>query len=257
MTTLEAHQGDRVTVGTRTLSNADAVEALTARMERLPQHVCEHRTVPVGTYRGLAYRFVLHPLGDTETYLDGQVMRRAELRDGAGARALLNALERIAASYGLERESAEQDKAVAEGQLSDYQTRIGAVFRHAEYGRQLTDLRDKLKAGLSEKEPKEGEPTVAELDARIKTLRASNAVEAASARVGSKPQARAEKPVTARITRPEPVAEPVQEAPPADDESDDTPGGNVIALPNPPKPPAPTHAGQVTHRRKPQQLSLF
>ncbi len=120
-----------------------------------------------------------------------------------------------------------------------------------------------MKAGLSEKEPKEGEPTVAELDARIKTLRASNAVEAAPARVGSKPQARAEKPVTARIAKVEPVvepqliAEPVQDAPFADDESDDTPGGNVIALPNPPKPPAPTRAGQVTQRRKPVQLSLF
>ena len=100
---------------------------------------------------------------------------------------------------------------------------------------------------------------MAVLDARIKTLRASNAVEAAPARVGSKSQARAEKPVTARIARaepvaePQPVVEPVREAPPADD----TPGGNVIALPSPPKPPALTHAGQVTQRRKPQQLSLF
>ncbi|MBN9517461.1 hypothetical protein J0H58_02910 [bacterium] len=57
---------------------------------------------------------------------------------------------------------------------------------------------------------------------------------------------------------PEPVQpEPVKEAPPVDDESDDTPGGNVIPLPVPPKPPTNGHAKQVTQSRKPKQLSLF
>ena len=258
MATLKAHENDRVMIGNRAMSQADAAEALTERLGRLPQSVSETHARPMGTFRGVNFGVYLHPLGGMEAYLDGQVLRRTDLRDNAGGKAVLNAVERLANSYGLEQERCEQDKAVAEGQLADYQNRLGGVFRHADYERQLTDLRDKLKAALSGKEPVEGEPTASELDAQIKALRASNTVEAAPGRLGAKPAARAEKPVTARIVREEPKPEPVSEEPPKpDDEDDDAPGGNVIALPMPPKPPAPTHAGQVTQRRKPQQLSLF
>ncbi|QEL14812.1 DEAD/DEAH box helicase family protein [Limnoglobus roseus] len=270
--TLTAHEQDRVTVGNRTLSNADAVEALTARLERLPETVSETRTMPMGMYHGLAFGVILHHLGGMEAYLDGQVIRRTDLR--GGGRALLNALDRLADGYALDRERCQQDKAVAEGQLWDYESRLGAVFRHGDYERQLMGLRDKLKAGLSEKaaESKEGEPTVIELDAQIKALRASNAVEAV-ARIGTKPPARAERPVTARIVRtkaevhepeapvtpdaPQELAKPVDE-----DESDDAPGGNVIALPEP-KPTAiqpPRHTQRITQRRRVSgndQPSLF
>lgn len=98
---------------------------------------------------------------------------------------MLNAVERLARTYGLKRERCQQDKAVAEGQLRDYESRLGAVFRHADYERQLADLRDRLKAALAGKEQAEGEPTVAELDGQIKALRAANAVEAAPGRVGA------------------------------------------------------------------------
>ncbi len=111
-----------------------AVAALGHRMERLPERVSESRTIPLGTYRGLAYGLCLHPLGGMEAYLDGNVTRRAELRGGAGPRAVLNALDRLAAGYSLESERCQQDKAVAEGQLADYQSRVGAGFQHADFG---------------------------------------------------------------------------------------------------------------------------
>ena len=147
--TLETHAHEQVKVGNRPMPQAEAVEAITARLERLPVGVSETRTVPMGTYRGLAFGVYLHPLGGMEAYLDGQTIRRTELRDGAGGKALLNALDRLAGGYRLETERCEMDKAVAEGQLVDYQNRIGGVFRYGEYQRELTELRDRLKAGLS------------------------------------------------------------------------------------------------------------
>ena len=197
LATQEAHGHDRVTAAGRALADADAAVALTARLGRLPQSVSETRAVPVGTFRGLVFGVYLHPLGGLEAYLDGRVTRRAELRDNAGGRALLNALDRLAGGYGPERERALQDKAVAEGQLADYRTRLGAVFAHEGYRRELTELRDKLKAGLSGGEVEEGEPSVAELAERIKALRAGNAVEAAPLRPGGRGAAQAERPVTA------------------------------------------------------------
>ena len=65
---------------------------------------------------------------------------------------------------------------------------------------QLAALRDQLKAGLSGAEPKEGEPTIAELAERIKALKAENAVEAMPERSGTR-HVSAEEPVTARIRR--------------------------------------------------------
>jgi hypothetical protein len=62
----------------------------------------------------------------------------------------------------------------------------------------LTYLRDQFKAGLSGAEPKEGEPTVAELAERIKALKAGNAVEATPERTAQR-QVSAEVPVTLKI----------------------------------------------------------
>jgi hypothetical protein len=260
--TLIAHEHDRVTVGNRAMANADAVDALSARLERLPGQVSETRTVPMGAHRGLAFGVILHPLGGMEAYLDGRVTRRTELRDNAGGRALLNALDRLATGYGLERERCEQDKAVAEGQLADYQSRLGGVFAHEEYQRKLTDLRDKLKAGLSERaaEPKEGEPTAAEVAEQIKALRASNTVEAAPTRAGSRGAARAERPVTARIReRAEGKPEPAEATEPAAPEP--AKAAEVIAMPiQPPAPEEPRHTQKLNHRRVGgggTQLSLF
>ena len=55
-----------------------------------------------------------------------------------------------------------------------------------------------LKAGLSGAEPQEGAPTIAELAGRIKELQASNSVEAAPERTGTR-RVSAEEPVTALV----------------------------------------------------------
>lgn len=180
---------------------------------------------------------------------------------------MLNALERLADGYESDIRHLKAEITLKEGQLRDFDTRLGATFAHEEYASQLADLRDQLKLGLSENPP-EGLTPVAELASKIEVLRSSNMVEAAPERTVRK-AVRAERPVTARIK--ERIGEQVAEADvgqaaspqdtpaPAevvklDDESDGTPGG--IVVPMPPKPKA-GHAQQVTLRRKPQQLSLF
>ena len=78
-------------------------------------------------------------------------------RDSHGPRAVLNALDRLAGSYrGTVRRPPAQDLAIAEGQLRDYEARLGQPFAHDDYLAELTDLRDQLKAGLSEATPEPG-----------------------------------------------------------------------------------------------------
>jgi hypothetical protein len=119
------------------------------------------------------------------------------MRENAGPRAVLNAVERLSDGYGYSQRIAEEDLALAESQLHDYQARLGGAFQHAGYLKELETLRDQLRVGLSG-EQKEGEPTVADIAGRIKELRAANTVEAAPART-SRGKASAETPVTSRI----------------------------------------------------------
>jgi hypothetical protein len=124
-------------------------------------------------------------------------------REHHGPRAILNAVERLASGYGSECERVRQELAIAEAQLRDYRERLGKPFSHEHYLNQLASLRDQLKGGLSAPPPgqegKEG-PTVAELAAKIKELKAGNTIEAAPDRA-SKRSVLAEEPVTARIRR--------------------------------------------------------
>jgi hypothetical protein len=107
--------------------------------------------------------------------------------------AVLNAVEQLARGYGMESERTRQDLGIAETQLRDYQARVGQPFPHAGYLDQLAALRDCLKSGLSGGEPKDNEPTVAELAERIKALRGANTVEATPER-SSKRKVAAEVP---------------------------------------------------------------
>jgi hypothetical protein len=111
----------------------------------------------------------------------------------------MNAVERIANSYTTERETSRQNLAVAQGQLADYQARIGQPFGHEAYLNELTSLRDQLRTALSAT-PAEGSPGTVELAEKIKALKAANAVEAAPQRTATR-IASAEEPVTTRIRR--------------------------------------------------------
>ncbi len=243
-------------------------EAVAERMKRMPDRVSETYRTPLGKYRGLDASMILHPLGGTEVVLDGATRSRETLmRDNPGPRAVLNAFERLASSYDYECRSHRAEIGVKQGQLKDYEARLGKPFAHGEYMGQLAELRDRLREGLSEKakqEPMPEGPSVAELAEQIKALREANTVEAAPERAVRK-VTRAERPVTARIKErlgeivsgeavQEPVAHPVEVKPEPASTPDKLPS-DVIAIPKPEN----GHAKAVMSRRQAEskQLRLF
>jgi N12 class adenine-specific DNA methylase len=238
-------------------------EFVAERLKRMPEKVSETYRTPLGKYRGLDASMILHPLGGTEVVLDGATRCRETLmRDNPGPRAVLNALERLANGYDHACRANRGEISMKQGQLADFQARLGQVFEHGEYMSQLADLRDKLRDGLSEKaqqEPKPEGPTVAELAQRIHELRALNTVEATPERTVRK-AVRAERPVTARLKEKlgERQVEPVQAEvtpEPVTPEPVQVPAPVVIAMPE----PVNGHAKAVTKRRqaKAEQLRLF
>jgi N12 class adenine-specific DNA methylase len=235
------------------------------KMGRMPEKVDKTYNTRLGTHRGLEAGIILHPLGGTEVYLDGKVRCRETLmRDNPGPRAVLNALERLADGYDGDIRHLKAEIAIKEGQLRDYESRLGKSFEHEEYASRLTDLRDRLKLGLSEHAPKDGVPTV-ELSEQIKALRASVTVEAAPERVTRK-AVRAERPVTARIrerrqsveeAKAEPVISEPEVKPTKPDETPVAPTAPVI-IPAMYQEKMPEHRQQVTKRRDiASQLRLF
>jgi N12 class adenine-specific DNA methylase len=197
--TMKAHEADFIAIGGR--ATGDPVTALGGRLEQLPRHVMQSQRIALGVYRGLRFGMVLNPQWSPEVFLEGEITRKDTLsREHQGPRAVLNAVERLARGYGAECERSRKDLEIAQGQLRDYQGRIGQTFSHEEYLRELTSLRDRLKTALAGAEPKEGEPTVADLAERIKGLRAGNSIEPTPERTGKR-QVSAEMPVTSRILR--------------------------------------------------------
>ncbi|MBX9728824.1 MAG: hypothetical protein K2X31_07955, partial [Sphingopyxis sp.] len=196
--TLATHAHDPLTVGDRSFGRDDAQAALGRRLDTLPESVRETRRVSLGRYRGLEFGIVLHPGGAADVYLDGAITRHGMLsRDHRGPRAVLNALDRLAAGYGGQCDQAKGELAIAEGQLRDHQARLGQPFPFEDYQRELAALRDQLKAGLSQAVPEPGAAPLAELSERIKALKASNSIDSAPERTTPKRLA-AEMPVTGR-----------------------------------------------------------
>jgi N12 class adenine-specific DNA methylase/SAM-dependent methyltransferase len=190
--------------GHRSVPQAQELELLGQALEGLPRHVMQTRRFPLGQYRGLRFGLILHPQFSPEVYLEGATTRQDTLsRDHHGPRAVLNALARLAGSYAPEIARLRQELAIAEGQLRDYQARLGTPFPHDSYLSELTALRDLLKSGLSGAAPEQaGETlqTVPELAERIKTLKSTSTIEATPERA-AKRHASAEEPVTTRIYR--------------------------------------------------------
>jgi hypothetical protein len=282
--TLAAHDGDDMVIGGHAIAAEDAVKALGKRLNSIPAEVHETRRFPVGMYRGLDFGIALHRFGNPEVYLEGEATRHGPLSRDAGPRAVLNALDRLASSYGSQRDTARQDLAIAEGQLRDHQARLGKPFAHEAYLSELTDLRDRLKAGLSQAaEPGAETVPVPELAERIKGLKAAHDVEAAPERTAARRIA-AEQPVTARIRRhlaeppasgatgePEAdpaaaIAGPFQDAVPAADPDEPVPAttglpipAEALAVPPPAPRPKPGYRQRVERgrRQEARQLSLF
>jgi N12 class adenine-specific DNA methylase len=202
--TATAHARDPITLGGRKYPREDAPAILGGQLETLLRNVRETTRIPIGIYRGLRFGMVLHPQSAPDVYLEGAMSRRDTLsRDHQGSRAILNALERLAAGYVSECTHVQQNLAIAESQLRDYRARLGKPFSHDAYLSELTGLRDQLKAGLSisPHPPESGEgPSVCELAEKIKALKASHTIEATPQRVRQK-HSTAEEPVTAQIRR--------------------------------------------------------
>ena len=204
LATAQAHAHDPVVIGHRKPLREELVATLGEGLDALPRTVGLTRRFPLGVYRGLKFGVILHPNWSPEVYLEGAGLRQDQLsRDHHGPKAVLNAVERLAAGYEAARDRTRQELEVAGNQLRDFQARLGQPFAHGAYLDELTALRNQLKAGLSAppQEPEQATgPTVAELAVRIKHLRAGNAVEAAPPRT-DKRTGSAEEPVTARIRR--------------------------------------------------------
>jgi N12 class adenine-specific DNA methylase len=196
------HAGDPILLGDRPCHPDDVHGLLAKRLDALPEKVHEARRFPLGVHQGLRFGLVLHPHGAPEVFVEGATTRLATLsRDSHGPRAVLGALGRILVSYEAQREAARQDLGLAEGQLRDFQARLGAPFAHDAYLAELTTLRDQLKAGLSGGGPEPGEAAVPvpELAERIQRLKAAHTIEATPERMKPRAAARAEELVTARI----------------------------------------------------------
>ncbi len=215
--TATAHEHDQTVINGRKCPASETLPSLAKLLNTLPDTVKVTRRYPLGEFRGLAFGLIQHPGGQADVYLEGKATRHATLyRDAHGPRTVMNAVQRLADSYGEQCDAARRDLALAQGQQRDYQSRLGAPFPHQAYISELTSLRDQLKAGLSQSAPTPGaeQPPVAELAERIKGLKAANSIEAAPERISARTTARAEEPVTARIRRRAAAAEaPAEEAP--------------------------------------------
>ncbi len=279
--TVSAHARDPLIIGGRAYGTGDAMTALDRRLDAMPEKVRTTERFPLGQYRGLAFGIVLHGNGAADVYLEGQTVRHGILsRDHRGPRAVLNALDRLVETYDGQVEATRQGLSIAEGQLRDHEARIGRAFPHDAYLAELTDLRDRLKAGLSQAapEPRQDAVPVSELADRIKALKAAHTIEGTPERTAARRIA-AEEPVTARIRRRsaqahsfETMAEPAPvpseaETPsveavapaPVDEECPVASTPMVIEMPTAPTRREPAYRQHVAQgRRKDQrQLSLF
>jgi hypothetical protein len=155
----------------------------------------------------LTFGLTLLPHNQTsEVYLEGSLTRSTQLnRNHTGPRAILNALTRLESTYQEQLDKATEDLALCHKQQQDYQHRLGQPFPDNEYLKHLTELRDKLRAGLSDRAPTSADETpqvpVAELASQIKALRSSHTTEDIPDRRSEKPLSQAEVPISARIHR--------------------------------------------------------
>jgi hypothetical protein len=180
------------------------MESLSERLDALPTFIRETKRVPIGTYLGLRIGMIVHPEFAPDVFLEGATTQKwTPTREHQGPRAVLNALERLATSYEPQIAKAQQERAIAEGQLRDYRSCLGAPFPHDAYLSQLAELRDHLRTSLSDKssDPEaQPIPNASEIAARIKSLRAANTIEGTPERT-QRQRIVAEEPVTAKILR--------------------------------------------------------
>jgi N12 class adenine-specific DNA methylase len=204
-TTLQTHAAEDITIGERSYARADAIDALAKQLAASPHAPGGPRQrVPLGIFRDLRFGLVLNISFAPEVYLEGRITRLDTLsREHHGPRAILNALTRIAESYGPECERVRKDLAIAQGQLRDYEARLGRPFVHETYLTEVAAIRDQLRTVLSGLSSESGNgtlPTAAELTESFRALKEANTVESSPERLVRR-ESSAAKPITARIRR--------------------------------------------------------
>ena len=268
LATSEAHRHDRLTIGDQACAPDELLKRLDVRLDALPLMVQQTRRFPFGRYHGLDYGMVLHPNGAADVFLEGKLVRHGELsREHRGPRAVFNALERLLAGYAGQLLATRQELEISGRQLHDHQARLGVAFPHDAYAHELADLRDRLKAGLSQTTAVTVAPgpSVPELAEQIRQLKGSHGVEATPERTTAR-RATGEEPVTTRIRRKRimPAAAPVAASEavtlslpvpvPLQAEIHPFPAPAPVTLSR----PQPDYRHQVTNRRQDgKQLSLF
>ena len=129
--TAKTHANDPISIGGRTIARDAVSDTLGGKLDAMPKQIKERTRIPLGTYRGLRFGMVLHPQFPPEVYLEGSTTRSTMLsKEHQGPRAVLNAIDRLATGYGSECDRMRQDLAIAEGQLRDYQARLGKPGQH-------------------------------------------------------------------------------------------------------------------------------
>ena len=200
--TIRDHTGPAISLGGRPRPADDAFALLARELEKLPPRIREAQRIPLGEFRGLSFGLELNPSFPPEVYVEGQTTLREQLsHDHPGPRAVLNALDRLAARHDVESDQVRQRLAIAEQQLRDYQARLGREFPHDNYLMQLASWRDHLKlcltAGANSAETAT-ESHLADIAANIKSLMSSRIVEHSAARAAT-PHLSAEIPISLRI----------------------------------------------------------
>ena len=270
ITTAEAHATEPITIGTRPYSRHEALEALAARLHARPAFVVETRRVALGLACGLRFGLVQHPQGALEVCIEGALWRSTPLaRDAHGSRAILNAVERLLGSAAAERDKATRDLTIAQGQLRDYEARLGTAFVHAGYLAELTELRNQLETTLSRPAQDDTEtslPSVGTLVERFTALHAAHTLEAAPERSAVCRTATVEEAITTRIRQRKQTEAIAAPADPPSPTASATPAPPPAAAPEPLTTPSPATAPALSATppprpavpwTPPQQLRLF
>lgn len=205
LSTMKTNAYTPMKIGSRSVLSDEAFGVLSEVLERLPENVERRREYSIGEYEGLEFGVVLSPFSVPEVYLRGATTRTTMLsRDHAGARAVLNAIQRIASAYGEAIKSTAKEIAVAEQQLSDYQLRLGQPFKQDAYIQSLTQLRDQLKLALSDRGSEEQATPIlstSEIAEAIKSLRLTNESDDSAKRPSTSVEVSLEEPITTRLKR--------------------------------------------------------
>ena len=183
----------------RPLADADALAVLASRLQTLPLVVSDTTNILLGTYLGLQVHLALHPYALPEIWLTGQtIVRTALARRSHGARAILNAVQRLAGEYEGRGAMLAQEIQTMERQCQDYAAQLGKPFALASYRDALTGLRQQLSAALSE-HPPQSLPPIEDIVAQITALHAAHKLDVPSARPVSVATVRPAEAITTRI----------------------------------------------------------